>query len=194
MHIRFGLYAVCCSPLGSLVQAVSPPLVALTRHVCRRSFWNRGKLATIRMTKRVIRISWTAICSTACLAVCLLWIRSYQSSDIVYVFTKYALVVTSERGTLLLGVNENPQPQFGCKVQTYPWRGQPFLIQQQAPFAFVGHTYGRYVVWPHWFAAQMFAVLAFVPWVSWKKFTVKRLLVLTTYLAVLCTLIFLSRR
>lgn len=50
------------------------------------------------------------------------------------------------------------------------------------------------VTFPHWFLAQSFGLLALAPWISWRKFSIKRLLVVTTYIAVLSGLIILSRR
>jgi hypothetical protein len=67
-------------------------------------------------------------------------------------------------------------------------------INHNLPRPFTSRDGSFFVCVPHWFVAQFFAVLAIAPWLSWRQFTIQRLLLATTYLAVLCGLIILSRR
>lgn len=146
--------------------------------------------------KRWLCISFSALCGVASLLLCLLWIRSHYLADILYVygFTSLrldGLTAFSSDGVLALYLRQSQAPKCAWLLHSMPVEkaGVP-----PAPFSFFyqGLEYGFSV--SHWFVAQAVAVLAVAPWFSWRRFSIKRLLVVSTYLAALCTLIILSRR
>jgi hypothetical protein len=138
------------------------------------------------------RLFVSATCATLCVLMVALWIRSYWKWEGSFLFIRStAIGIESANGLFVPYYRSDLQfaePQV-FHYHTFP---RPYE-RHHLPFSWQDWS-GKYLYLPHWFVAHIFATGAILPWISWRKFSVKRLLLLTTYFAVLCGLIITSRR
>jgi hypothetical protein len=142
---------------------------------------------------RILRFAATLVFAALGVITLWLWLRSYWSWDMAWL--EWGPVCTgfeSGQGCILLYQN-NEYMKANYGVATNPIAAQSELLFAMSPFSMISDRSGTTLIAPHWFVVQLFAVLAFLPWLSWRRFTVQRLLVASTYLAVLCALVALSR-
>jgi hypothetical protein len=140
---------------------------------------------------RKLRIAWSVFWGLACVLLIVLWVRSYYRGDYLI------MPATDTRG---FGGNSL---NGWLKLSTFsvgkddPWRWvrEPkrkamvtygtFFEAKQNRFGFGWHqiksTYA--VMMPHWFPLLLAAMVAAIPWVSW-RFTLRTLLIATTLVAV----------
>src|SRR5687768_6343825 len=139
------------------------------------------------MTGRRLRLFASGVCSTLCVLLALLWVRSYWEADFLFVTVGRGNVgVESRVGRLLPFFQKfggsNERWRLGTSVidESFPPTGHtPFSWQNDLPSYF-------WISIPHWFVATLMAMLAVAPWIQWStRFNIRTLLCATTLLAIL---------
>jgi hypothetical protein len=143
------------------------------------------------MTYRKLRIAWSVGCGIVAVLLCMLWVRSYWRVDAV-VYKNLANFVTgvaSIRGCVWLQ-----------HLQLAP--GQQFASGQEPPagWLFVSRHSGPSIRWswsqsntsigvPIFLLVAVSAALVSAPWLPFKRFSLRTLLIATTLVAVVLGLI-----
>jgi hypothetical protein len=156
-------------------------------------------------TLRYLRIAFSATCLIACGLMLAALSRSNRSADIVRgkLLIPYELI--SVRGRLkFTRLDYSPSPGAPL-VLSYPVREDAVPVGENAAHTIENHVlhysndqgfglYARHsIMFPHWFAAVLTAMLAGVPWIR-RRFSLRTLLIATTLVAVgLGTIFALSR-
>jgi hypothetical protein len=136
---------------------------------------------------KALRIVWSTVFATIALLLCALWVRSYWRGDD---FTR----IMPSAGASVLNHWGGVKFQYIAMYQnlTPSWQHIRFRPASKNPwerrFQWVvgnGSRFGWFmtVIVPHWFLVSIAGFLAVLPWV-FRRFTVRRMLVLTTLLAV----------
>lgn len=141
--------------------------------------------------RRLLKIAVTVTCLVACLALAGLWVRSFNIYDSAsgpftedsgfafgsvvgrITFVAYYNVPSAEIfdwawHQLKVSRNDQMNERWGLNYYNYS----------------KGNVGGINVVVPHWFPILIFALLAAAPWVHWRRFTVRTLLVAMAVVAV----------
>jgi hypothetical protein len=144
----------------------------------------------MRRTLLYLRIAVTTLSLTACVLLVALWMRSYTWCDI------FCLRID--------GTHDQRLQSLDGKL-TYDGRG-PLAIDKR--FRWIVHPVEKFRVpaefatkpilgfqWsrggdprpmiPHWFPTVVFATLAVLPWLHWRRFSLRTLLILMTVAAIL---------
>ena len=135
---------------------------------------------------RYLRITWTAICVTACLLLIALWVRSYRWGDKLEfpIPATHGLVINSANGRVLAAIigTDSPVTVKGVIFSRYQ-RPDYQLGNSDTPFELLSE-YSEYgVIVPHWFLISLCAVAATLPWLPY-RFSLRSLLTATTLVAV----------
>jgi hypothetical protein len=131
------------------------------------------------MRYRKLRIAWTMFCGIACVLLIALWARSFWASDNVkWVYsTPRGIGATVFNGHILVS------NYIYVGANRVEWRLN--RSPDDAPVMWIlGLKYGPdSVVLPLWLLAVISAALSFVPWFSFKRFSLRTLLIATTLVA-----------
>lgn len=139
---------------------------------------------------RGLRIAWTAVFGILCVLLILLWVRSYWSVD--YVDTSKALHnwhVASRKGEILISESYSPPPPVA--VRRWDWNfNYEWYYKQNFPervllgFQFHHGWDGKRTTVPYWFPVVLSALPIALVWLPW-KFSLRTLLIATTFIAVM---------
>jgi hypothetical protein len=152
------------------------------------------------MTFRKLRIAWSVAWGFAIVLLCVLWARSKEWHDSVQTTTfglqRLSLISSHGHisGTLYFGEGDEFSDAIGSSrlnklppgVTLSPWaigRSPGGL-----PAAYYGSSTQYFLLVPHWFAISLAMLLGIFPWVS-KQFSLRTLLIVTTFVAVVLGLI-----
>jgi hypothetical protein len=137
--------------------------------------------------RKYLKIAVTALSLAACLALVGLWARSYWINDFATggFRTSYQVGFSSIAGSLsAVFVDGNILNPF--KEEWVIWTLPPTAVKR-TPHWYVelalGSGFNSGVTVPHWFPALIFATIAAAPWLHWRRFTVRRLLIATAIVA-----------
>jgi hypothetical protein len=136
--------------------------------------------------RRILQIAFSTLSGVLCALTVALWANSHSQFRAVWISS---LEIDSVAGRLVIyATAKNP-----ASVRLFV---QPHVasVNHNLPRPFSSRAGSFFVCVPHWFVAQLLGLLAIAPWISWRQFSIKRLLLATTYLAVLLGLIILSQR
>jgi hypothetical protein len=148
---------------------------------CREEF-RRCFNAAMRFRK--LRIAWSVAWGIIALMLCVLWVRSYWWVDTWY--GKH-ISVASYCGQLAVYLLEQPNTNWkgtslkieGEVVQMVEvWKIRSKIFDN----AGVGE-FGSTI--PQWCAVVLFALMAIIPWISVRRFSLRTLLIATTIVAIL---------
>jgi 4-amino-4-deoxy-L-arabinose transferase-like glycosyltransferase len=136
--------------------------------------------------RKYLKIAVTALSLAACLALVGLWARSYWINDFATgpFRTSYQVGFSSIAGRLSAVIDDdsiNPYVEEWV-IWTYPPTAVKRTPHWYVKLAF-GSDFGSGVTVPHWFPALIFATIAAAPWLHWRRFTVRRLLIATAIVA-----------
>jgi hypothetical protein len=140
------------------------------------------------MRYRKLRISWSVACVIACVLLIVLWVRSYWWADFCEKsFSTYWFKMESFCGQSVF--------KYG-HIENEPWRlrsyptdemvSQDFLRERGIPKFELGR--GVLLV-PYWSLSGLAAFLAAFPWLPFKRFSLRTLLIATTLVALVLGLI-----
>jgi hypothetical protein len=143
---------------------------------------------------RVLRISWTGFWGIAAVLLVVLWVHSYWARDAIWGWLPIPLYfqIDSDRGVIHSIVNqENAKTRISVDSTYTVVKPDPWVI----------HLYKnpRFGWWldlaaPHLLLILCSVATVFAPWFSFKRFSLRTLLVATTIIAVgLGTVAWLSR-
>ena len=140
------------------------------------------------MKYRKLRIAWSVGWGVAAVLLCVLWVRSYLSSDFALgaMDNNRAFNLNSVLGRLVIVTTDYP-PSMTPPSLAYGSFGSPIDIYQ------FDHGFGGFyiernpgtlaVVLPYWSFVFAAATLAALPWLP-KRFSLRTLLIATTLVAV----------
>jgi hypothetical protein len=148
------------------------------------------------MRFRKLRIAWSVVCGVLAVLLCVLWVRSYWSCDLLrrnILGTRLEIIAVEGR---LKITRTGPRPNWiGPLPSTLSYQ-----LDQPEAGTLVRHIRGFANSWgfgikrgessavlvPYWFAATIAGTFAVVPWLpGWsKRFSLRTLLVATTFIAV----------
>jgi hypothetical protein len=142
---------------------------------------------------RCLRILWTVFCGTACLLLCVMWVRSYCWTDALYgpASRTRIRVVASDSGSIC---------SFAIPIATFPInlpnqgiittsRYLSFRSSLEQCVLYNGYLkQDAFIDIPHWQLCFVSATLATVPWIRW-RFSVRILLIAITLLSLVLGLI-----
>jgi hypothetical protein len=157
------------------------------------------------MRFRKLRIAWSVAFGIAAIALCALWARSYWRHDIVvWTSNVVSFALQSDQGKLIV--------DFGSDRMLMPlgWSRLSFLISDDDSvpaddsasddelrtllgFGWDSEKGCITAAAPLPFLALTTAAIAFVPWLSFKRFSLRTLLIATTLLALLLGMIVYAR-
>jgi hypothetical protein len=149
----------------------------------------RGRMGGMRFRK--LRIVWSMVCGILCLLLIVLWVRSYralgerwQSTTIrarfLYVSSSHGQICWSGKPDLLTSLTGTPFKHVSNNIGG---------ILEIGPPAVWGFKYGRtnssaMLRTPYRFPALLVASLCTTPWLPFKRFSLRTLLIATTLVAV----------
>jgi hypothetical protein len=134
-----------------------------------------------------LRIAFSVLCGIVCLLLVALWVRSYFAQDFVkgHAPGAPALGIISDSGSIFLGIygwdEQNPfSPRWAwfSKTANGAMEGNAFGFQ------FSSAPGGPRILLPYWIFPFFAAALAAMPWIR-RQFSVRTLLIITTFAAVL---------
>jgi hypothetical protein len=137
------------------------------------------------MKYRKLRIAWSVGWGVLCIALIVLWVRSYWRWDafISKRSVKTTFGVISVGGRIAFTSVSDP-PQFTTQ-QVTGFRSEPrsefpdFLPEAVLGFCFVSTEYATVLTLPHWFLTLVEAIAVAVPWLPW-RFSLRTLLIAMT--------------
>ncbi len=139
---------------------------------------------------RKLRLAFSATCLIACVLLSVLWVRSYWRNE------RFGVLMSDNRAINLQSasgrVNFNGCTSPRAKLMIPPGlRSDPVIDDTPAVRNFdFGSVTGNppftlYWFWvPHWFLLTIAAALTAVPWLTFKRFSLRTLLIVTTLVAV----------
>jgi hypothetical protein len=147
---------------------------------------------------KYLRIAVTALCLTACVLLCVLWLRSYRTFDCLHLRISSARLVGigSVYGKCLATVyaTHAEAPKTWLLAHGPASRGSLEYIEESSvtlyesgSLLWVGRstTSDTIVLAPHLLLIILGAAVSVVPWLRWsKRFSLRTLLITTTLLAV----------
>jgi hypothetical protein len=142
----------------------------------------------MRKSLRYLRTTWTVFCGIACLLIIAFWVRSYWWGDSYKSQVNQTWFGCSDlRGCIVLtcfDATERTDLKGG-----YSWgpaSGQRLGDDISEPFfgfAAKNVTHGMAIVLPSWFLVAMCFGCAVAPWFSWRRFSLRKLLITITLIA-----------
>jgi hypothetical protein len=147
-----------------------------------------GKLSTPAhpMKYRKLRIAFSVTCVIACVLLIVLWVRSYWMADMFWNNETHRLCMTaaSGYGRMIIWIGETQA------VSDSPWDSIPLEHFAPLPTGIWGfktyiQTSGLKAVGlqaPHWFFFGTLALIAYLPWASW-RFSLRTILIAMTLIA-----------
>jgi hypothetical protein len=137
------------------------------------------------MIRKALRLFASGLCGTLCVLLALLSVRSYWEADYLSVTVGRDNVgVESRIGRLLPFYQKfggsNERWRLGTSVidESFPQTGHtPFSWHNDLPSYF-------WLCIPHWFVAVVMGMLAAAPWLRWRRFNIRALLIATTVFAI----------
>jgi hypothetical protein len=142
------------------------------------------------MRYRKLRLAWSVGCSIACGLLIVLWVRSYQSHENVWfnVTNSRVLTFSSEQGELACQWVAT-RPTFD-----FTWIRDVSMVRRgPSTWRFIKSPIEWIVFLPYWFPTIISALLAAIPWISW-RFSLRTLLIATTLVALVLGLIVYAAR
>ncbi len=142
---------------------------------------------------RYLRIVSSATCVIACVLLIVLWVRSYQTFDVVngHLPGVKEIVCSSNCGRITLGLR-NWHSQLPWSLSSLDLNDKSVFLPKAPRNWFVLVRIPGYleVVFPHGFSALLTAAVAVVCWLPWSsRFSLRTLLIATTLVAVMLGLI-----
>jgi hypothetical protein len=144
------------------------------------------------MRYRKLRIAWSAVCGVLCLLLVALWVRSTWYSEECWfpLPNNHGLGFGSSRHCLHIAIQDrtvNPSTY----IVGYACTDQKALLPAENWHTFLGFRAARdadifTISIPYWFLLLIFAAL---PWLPFKRFSLRTLLIATTLVAVVLGLI-----
>ena len=141
-------------------------------------------------TFRYLRIAATAVSLTACVLLVALWVRSYTWCDI------FCLRIDGPHDQRLQSLDGkltyDGRGPLAIKKR-FEWIVHPAALWRRSEhwatkpvlgFQWSRDGYPRPMI-PHWFPTLIFAVLAAAPWLHWRRFSLRTLLIFMTVAALL---------
>jgi hypothetical protein len=142
----------------------------------------------VRRTIRYLRIALTAMSLTACVLLVALWARSYTWCDI------FCLRIDGTHDQWLQSLDGKLTYDGRAslvKGERFRWivnpaeiwrRSEDWATKSVLGFQWSLGGYPRPMI-PHWFPTLIFAVLAVLPWLHWRRFSLRTLLIFMTVAA-----------
>jgi hypothetical protein len=147
---------------------------------------------------RKLRITWSVALAIACIAVVVLWARSYRSWHIAQredADRGWLTRVGSSEGTVWFYNGPSPLRSSGWSFRELPHCVPGIKLLNTGPpqFECVISSASQEVRAPHWFLAAICGVVAGAPWLRW-RFSLRTLLIVVTVLGpILGTIITTTR-
>ncbi|HEX2477247.1 MAG TPA: hypothetical protein VHK01_21000 [Lacipirellulaceae bacterium] len=144
----------------------------------------------MRRTLRYLRIAVTALSLTACVLLVVLWMRSYTWCDIfcLRIDGTHDQWLQSLDGKLTYDgrgpVAANKRFRWIVHLAEKQRLPEDFATKPILGFQWSRGGYPRPMI-PHWFPAFIFAALAALPWLHWRRFSLRTLLAFMTLAAML---------
>jgi hypothetical protein len=148
---------------------------------------------------RFLRIGWTGLFAVVCAILIALWVRSYWRWENVAwgITTQQGILVGSQSGAAVL------QYVAGATGGLLKWQVQSLSVRDTTRPPIGGieesvagfHIHGSWrsyfmVCVPYWFLVPLSVAVAAAPWSKWsRRFSLRTLLIATTFVAVLLGLI-----
>jgi hypothetical protein len=140
---------------------------------------------------RKLRFAFSVACGIVCLALLVLWTRSYRAEDRAsWRLGSVGIRVYSSRGWLVLFKNSTPGAgpyDWDITLGSDYWLNPPDArLAYALPLRFFGRTTISNISLPHWVVATACVALATVPWLLHRRFrfSLRTLLLATTLVAV----------
>jgi hypothetical protein len=144
----------------------------------------------MRRTLRYLRIAATAVSLTACVLLVALWVRSYTWCDI------FCLRIDGTHDQWLQSLDGKLTYDGSATLaqnKRFRWIVNPAEIWRRsedwATKPVLGFQWSRggdpQPMIPHWFPTLIFAALAVIPWLHWRRFSLRTLLSFMTVAAIL---------
>jgi hypothetical protein len=135
---------------------------------------------------RKLRIAWSVVWLAISILVCGLWVRSYRYADLVFGKVPVAQELISVRGRLKI-TKLAPSGVYTGGETRFPIDGRQAIVIESHVMQFANSLgFGVYnahsLLFPHWFAAVVAALMAVPPWLRW-RFGVRTLLASTAVVA-----------
>lgn len=144
----------------------------------------------MRRTLRYLRIAVTAASLTVCVLLVALWVRSYAWCDIfcLRIDGKHDQWIQSLDGKLTYDGATKVVAANRFRWIVHPaekWRrSDDWVTKPVLGFQWSHGPYPRPMI-PHWFPALIFAAMAASPWLHWRRFSLRTLLIFMTVAAML---------
>jgi len=147
------------------------------------------------MRFRKLRIAWSVVWGVIAVLLCMLWVRSYQVADVVQFDSGHGwgLVVNCYRGEVEFATADIPSPtgqHFYYQIvrsSKVKWPGWPTV---KFGFGFLNANRGELdFLFPHWFLITLAIAAGVLPWVLFRRFSLRTLLITMTLVAVVLGLI-----
>jgi hypothetical protein len=128
---------------------------------------------------RKLRIAWTAFCGIACVLLVVLWVRSYWRSEFIQRRTLTgSTTIGTNAGHVYLTKRYRPNSNGGWTS------GANEPTQSDSKFIWVTLGGATRITVPCWFTVLVPIILAGSPWIPFKRFSLRTLLIATTLVAV----------
>lgn len=141
---------------------------------------------------RKLRIAFTIACAVACVPLIVSWVHSYRWNDYFHkcVYGTRALSFDTAHGQIAISTTLLPA-SFGSnwtESGSDEMDGSPGVVQRltrnKLGFAVMTETNYFGIVLPHWFALELIATCAAVPWIQWSnRFGLRTLVIAMTLVA-----------
>jgi hypothetical protein len=134
------------------------------------------------MRYRKLRITWTVCCTIACLLLCVLWVRSYQTLDI---YQPYGHEIQVAIGRVLIDEtwvpSSTPPSTTSESIESDGSSVRVTTVQDLV-------SAGTGIRVPFWLPTTVFVIFGVIPWFP-RRFSLRTLLIATTLVAVVLGLI-----
>jgi hypothetical protein len=158
---------------------------------------------------RKLRIAFSVVCGIVCLSLIALWVRSYWWLDSIYGTppNNYAVSLYTAYGRIAFAAFDRTYDAAFTGYRVTGWHVGTSRIDRPPTFQLVNtpltnfglgfagsrDRYGMVVVIPLWFLTMLLSIASIVPWMNtYRRFSLRTLLIATTLIAVLLGLIVIA--
>jgi hypothetical protein len=137
-----------------------------------------------------LRIAWLLACGFAAVLVCVLWVRSYWQRDRLEGPLLNGLFnVWSMGGQVTWLYTELAPGEWKCSTTRIPGEWHAKSIDKGVVYKWSTNPRTLGVAFHYWIPATLCTILAALPWLPFKRFSLRTLLIVTTLIAVLLGLV-----